>query len=343
MTFQNEGLVKRITSCFLLLLLLLSVAACNEGSNEPDSQPLTAVRYQMGWVHEYSSAGFYAAEKNGHFTEQGVAVTLVEGGFGENGYIDPVEQLVMGKAEFTSLPATRLLEARAEGAPIVAIAAQIQRSPSVLMSRAEKNIVRPSDLRGKRVTVSDGGARALFEALLAAQNIDLSEVDIISRSDFGIDSIIEDEVDVLSGWIINEGVLMQEAGLEPNFILPGDYGIEAYSALVVVTESMVIEQPEVIEGFLRALFQGHQDIIDNPEQAIDYTLMYDGSLEREGQMRRLQKMLPLIKPAGRMIGDMDSEVWSRSYQIFLEAGLLSEAVDLETAYTPAFIEQIYSE
>ncbi len=333
----------KILTLMAIILITVNLAACN-GSTTTESvtEAKTSVRYQMGWTHEYSAAGFYAADKNGHFSEQNLDVTLIEGGFGEQGYIDPLTNLMNEEAEFTSISATRLLQARAEGQPVVAIAATLQRSPLVLMSRTEKNIIRPSDLRGKRVTVSDGGARALYEALLGAQGIDLAEVETISRTDFGIDPLLNDEVDVLAGWIINEGILMEEAGLEPNFIIPSDYGIDAYNSLIVTTEKMITEQPDIVEGFLQAVILGHQDVVDNPEQAIDLILTYDDSLIRADQQPRLQAMIPLIKPAGSLIGDMKPEIWALSHQILFEHGVLNQPVDVEAIYTLTFIESVHA-
>jgi NitT/TauT family transport system substrate-binding protein len=140
----------------------------------------------MAWVHEYSSAGYYAAEHNGHFAAQNLEVRLQEGGFNEQGYINPVAKVLAGEADFGSTSASSLLLARAEGKPIEAIAAVLQRSPFALISLAENNIVHPSDLVGKRVAVSDADA-AIYQALLTSQGIDLSQVKTIPRTSFGID------------------------------------------------------------------------------------------------------------------------------------------------------------
>lgn len=328
----------------LMIMFSLMLTACSQPvANEPAAAPKTQLRFQMGWIKDYSFAGFAAAERNGHFAEQGLEVTFIDGGFGEQGYIDPMSRVLAGEADLSSVSISDLLTARADGKPVVGVGSTLQRSPNVIISRAEDNIVRPWDLRGKRVAVTDGGARAIYEALIASQGIDLAEIDTIPRVDYGIDPLLNGEVDALWGWITNEGVLMQEANVEANFILPSDYGIDTYTGVVFTTETMLAEQPEVIERFLRAVFQGHQDVLDNPQQALDFVLDYNDSLVRDEQERRLQAFLPLIKPPGTFIGQMRPELWQLVYQITLDQGLLSAPVDPEAAYTSAVVEKIYGE
>jgi NitT/TauT family transport system substrate-binding protein len=341
---------KSISRMSLMIVFLFLLAACSQTAasapsldGAPAAVPKTKLRFQLGWIQDYSFAGFAAAERNGHFAEQGLEVTFIEGGFNEQGYIDPVSRVLAGEADLSNVSISDLLAARAAGKPVVAVGSSLQRSPNVIISRAEDNIVRPSDLRGKRVAVTDGGARAIYEALILSQGIDLADIDTIPRVDFGIDPLLKGEVDALWGWITNEGVLIQEANVEANFILPSDYGIDTYPGLIFTTETMLAEQPEVIERFLRAMIQGHQDVLDDPQQALGFVLDYNKKLVREEQERRLQAFLPLIKPPGTVIGQMRPEVWQLMYQISLDHGLLSTPVELEAAYTLEFLEKIYSE
>ena len=344
MKFYNRRQSKMWSVVLIMIVFILMLTACSQfGGAEPAAAPKTPVRLQLGWVKDYSFAGFAAAEQNGHFADQGLEVTLIEGGFGEQGFIDPVRQVLDGDADFGVVDLSAILAARAAGEPIVAIAATLQRSPTALITRAEDNIIRPSDLRDKRVSVADGGGRAVFETLMSSQDIDPAEIDIISRQDFGIDPLLNSEVDALWGWITNEGVLMEEANVEANVIFPSDYGFDIYTGLLFTTETMLEEQPEVIERFLRAFIEGHQDVLDDPQQALGYVLDANESLVSEEQDRRLQAFLPLIKPPGTVIGQMRPEIWQLVYQITLDNDLLSTSVDLEAAYTSEFIEKIYGE
>ncbi len=337
--FQTKSLILAIT---LFIIGAWALVACNADTNTQASAP-EKVTFQMAWVHDYSASGYYATVHNGHFAEQNLEVDIKKGGFTDDGRISPTAEVLAGNADFGATSASGLLTARSEGKPIVAVAAITQRSPFALISLAEKNIARPSDLLGQRVSVQAGGSNALYNALLSSQNIDPAKVNTVPRTTFGIDSLVNGKVDVLGGWIINEGILVQEAGLEPNFILPSDYGIDTYQSLIFTTETMIAERPDLVERFVRAVIQGHQDVADKPQQAVEFTLTYDDSLVSEEQERRLQAWLPLMNPAGSPIGMMQSKIWELTHQILLAEGILEKEVDIEAAYTLTFLEKVYGE
>jgi NitT/TauT family transport system substrate-binding protein len=321
---------------------VLFLTACAGNAQPTPTVTKDTINYQMGWVHEYSSAPFYMAVANGHYAKENLDVTLGVGGFGESGYIDPVEQVVSGAADFSEASVFALLEARAQGKPIVAIATLNQRSPFAVISLAETGIVRPQDLAGKTVAIAAGGAELELDALLRSQTIDASTLNVVERTTFGIDPLVNGEVDAFGGWIINEGVALEESGAEPSFLLLSDYGIDTYDLLIFTTEDMVANHPEKVERFLRATLAGLQDTIDDPEKAIDVTLTYDKALVRDEQLRRLQAFIPLIQPAGTKIGTMQPEIWEFNYQVMLDGAMLTEAQDVTKAYTSAFLDKIYS-
>jgi NitT/TauT family transport system substrate-binding protein len=332
--------VKRIALLSLTLVFSFVLAACGAATT-PTQTPPTAIKYQMGWTHDYSSAGFYDAEKNGHFAEQNLNVTLIQGGYGDSGFIAPIPQLLNGSADFTLVSVSDLLEARANGQPIVAIATLNQRSPSALLSLPDSNITRPADLIGKTVALNAGGAMRDFQSLLISQNIDPASVNVVERTTFDVQPLLNHDVDVLGGWIINEAVALREAGQEPNVMLLSDYGIDSYDLLVVTTEDMVKNKPDVVQRFLRATLAGWADVVSDPDKSAGYVLTYNSTLDLAGQKRRIQALIPLINPAGSHIGMMQADVWQFDYQQLVDNGILTKPLDVNTAYTMTFLNQIY--
>lgn len=327
-----------IISVFLLIILAATAGLVS-------AQDADTVRLQLGWVHEYSAAGFYMAGTNGHYADANLNVELSEGGFGEAGYIDPMASLLNGESDFANSDILTLMQARAEGQPLVAIGSINQRSPSSIISLAEANIRTPEDLIGKTVAVADGGARLGLEALLGSVGIDLAEVNIVPRTGFGVDELVNGDVDALGGWIINEGVLLEEAGLESNIIVLSDYGVDTYNLLIVTTEDMIATNPDLVQRFLRATIQGHEDVVADPAKAAEVTVTFDPeTLDYEQQFNRVNAFLPLIKPAGGQVGVIVSEVFEYNHQMLLDAGVLEAPLDdLRAAYDLSFLEAIYGE
>jgi NitT/TauT family transport system substrate-binding protein len=329
---------------YLMALLVLIMTGCGAGAATPTSEPPTEVNFQMAWIHEYSSAGYYTAELNKHFADQHLNVILEPGGFvGPGGsYVEPIDEVVSGKVDFGSTSATSLLQARADGKPVVAISTVLQRNPTAIIFFDTSNIQQPKDLVGKTVAVSDGGARQLLEVLFTSQGIDPTTVNIVPRVDFGVDPLLNGDVDAMVGWITNEGVAVKEAGKEPSFMLFSDYGIPDYAALIFTTEDTIKNKPELVERFLRAVLAGWEDVVKTPEVATDDTLKYNDQLDRAQQLNRVQASIPLLQPARANIGAMDAASWEAIYKVLKDAGVITADIDVNTAFTTSFLDKIYA-
>lgn len=334
--------MSRIPLKIMLVLLAASLILSGCASNSSTPVPPTSINVQLAWTHDYSAAGFYSAEINGHFAEQNLKVNLISGGFVDGGYVEPVDEVLEGNGDFGAVSADALLEARESGKPIVAIANMIQRSPSAIISLTSSNIQTPQDLIGKTVAAAGGGATLRLNSMLKLQGIDPSEVNIIPRVTWGIDPLLNGEVDALVGWIINEGVQVREAEQEANFMLLSDYGVPDYSALIFTTEKMIQDKPEVVERFVRGFTAGLQDVIKDPQQAAEFTLRYNDTLVLDQQLRRIQASIPLVQPAQTQVAMMDTGTWESIYHDLSNAGVLDDTFDVEKAYTLNFLNKVYA-
>ncbi len=70
-----------VTLAAVMAVLLVAVAAAGCGGEKP----LTKVTLQLNWLHEAEFAGYYAAQAKGFYKDQGLDVTIVEGGPGAAG------------------------------------------------------------------------------------------------------------------------------------------------------------------------------------------------------------------------------------------------------------------
>ncbi len=331
----------RLTSLFLALALM--IVGCSPAAPTATPEPATPISFQMSWIHEYSAAGFYTAELNGHFASQNLKVTLEQGGFVDGRYIEPIDEVISGKGDFGLSSAAAILQARADGKPVVAISSVLQRSPTALIFLKTSNIHKPKDLIGKTVAVSEGGATQLLKVMLTSQGIDPKQVNIVPRTDFGVDPLINGTADALVGWIINEGVAVKEAGLEPDFMLLSDYGIADYATLIFTTEDTIKNRPQLVERFIRATIEGFTDVVKDTDNATTATLKYNNTLDRGQQLSRLQASIPLLQPSRARIGAMDKATWDIVYKVLRDANVITKDVDVNLAFTTSFLDLVYAQ
>ena len=127
----------------LVLIWLSTLFACTS-PQKPTPTPLTM---QLQWTHQAEFAGFYAAEANQYYADEGLAVTLVEGGPD----VDNIAPVVNGRAQFSIGSGEQLILARAAGKSLRAVATIYRRSPTVFFSLASSGITRPQDFAGKTI------------------------------------------------------------------------------------------------------------------------------------------------------------------------------------------------
>lgn len=327
-----------LVGVMVIVVMAFAVVGCNSANQSAvAARPATPVIVQLAWVNTVEYAGFYEAEEKGYYANENLAVKL-----NELGDTSPIDQIVAGKADFGLASADVLLSARAKGAPIIAIATVYQRSPVAFISLAEKNITRPQDLIGKKVLVHFGGTTGLvYRALLATQGIDSSKIEGVLRTDFSNKQLLDGEVDVMDAFITNQPVQLAQEGHQVNAILASDYGIDVYANVIFTSETTIANQPELVERFLRATVQGMQSAIQDPKGAAALAVARNTDLSLESETESMNRSLPLLNPAGGHPGTMRAEDWEITHQILLDQGILSEPLDVKTAYTMSFLEKVY--
>lgn len=331
--------------CIALLLLLLP-GGCGNTPVLPRSTSASRISVQLSWIHTIEFVGLYAAIKEGYYADANLDVQLHAGGFDKQGhFIDPVQQVIAGASDFGIGGADLILKARAQGQPVVAVAALYQRSPVVLISLAENNILRPRDLIGKRVTVqSSTEVDTAYRALLASQGIDHTQIHEIPQTNFTVEPLFNNETDVFPGFVTNEAVQARRRSETVHLMVLSDYAIELYSDVLFTTDTMIENHPDLVQAYVAATIRGLQWSVDNPEEAARYILdTYGSAMEPELQNIQQEGMLasvPLISPGGSPPGMMDPTAWDYAHQVLLDHGILKAPLDVSAAYTMRFLQQV---
>ena len=320
-----------------LMLGALALGACGSDKKEVKETPVSV---QLNWIDDHSFAGFYMAETNKHYADEKLKVDLQLAFDADGNYIDPRQAVASGQANFGIAEGGELLQARADGLPLVAIATIYQRHPLVLVSLVDKDIMEPKDLVGKRVQVSANNM-VIFLALLESQGIAPDELKISDRTDYTLQPLLDDETDVFDAWVTNEVPALIDGGHEINMIFASDYGVETYPNVIFTSEDMINNQPAVVEQFLRATLKGIQDALDDPQTGAKLAVDRDPTLDLKSQTEGMQRSIPLIVIAGSKPGLMTPEIWQITYQMLVDQNMLSAPLDVNQAYTLDFLNKIY--
>lgn len=215
---------------------------------EPDSQ---TVSLQLLWKHQFQFAGYYMAKEKGFYKEAGIDVDIRE----FDNTTDQVSDVLSGKSDF-AVGRSSLLIDKARGKDIVALFATYQQSPLMLLSKANRNINTPKDLKGRRIMMTQNAEQvAEVLAMLLQAGLRTSDYQYQQHS-FNLQDLIDDRTDAMGAYISNEPYQLQQQNIPYSIIHPADYGFDMYSDILFTSRNMVNEHPKLTHRFYEASIKG---------------------------------------------------------------------------------------
>lgn len=318
----------------LLLAAALLLAGCSAGAQETEGpRPVTLM---LNWTPNTHHAGIYAALENGWYAEAGLDVEILEPA--EAG----ADQAVgTGQAQFGISQAESLLPARAAGVPVVSIATLLPSNDSSLMTLAGDGISSPRDLEGK-VYGGYGGAleTELISRLVECDGGDPATVEFVEVGDVdylgGLEQDRFDAVWVFEGWDVLRAREVEGADVAS---IPFDEHLDCipdwYTPILVTSEDLIAEDPELVADFTQATARGYELAVSEPRQAADLLLEAVPELDRELVEASADYHAERF---GSPWGVQREEVWAEFATFVQEAGLTETEVDAGEAFTNQFLE-----
>ncbi|MGE4125434.1 MAG: transporter substrate-binding domain-containing protein [Pusillimonas sp.] len=242
----------------VLMMVLLPVAT------EVQARPLVI---QLKWLHQFQSAGLYAALEKGYFAQEGLDVVLRERDPSRN----MVTEVLDGAADY-GVADSILLMHYASGQPVVLVAAFLQHSAGAIMTMGNSGLVAPADLVGRRVAFYDNDSDGIdVLAMLSSQKVldqGLVRVPWAER----MERLESGQIDGVAVYLTNEPFVMAERGHKVNLITPRHFGIDLYGDMLFTSQTEAQQNPERVEAMRRAVIRGWHYALDHKEEIVDLIL-----------------------------------------------------------------------
>jgi PAS domain S-box-containing protein len=289
------------------------------------------IHIQLRWLPQFQFAGYYAALDQGYYRDEGLRVELHPG----SPEHQPVTEVAAGRAEY-GVGNSEVLYRRLQGDPLVALAAILQHSPSVLLTRADAGIRTVHDLIGKRVMLMSRRHDADFLTMLLNEGVSLDQLEIIPSS-FDIQDLVTGKVDAFNSYLTNEPYFLQQLGIPYEVISPQNYRVDFYSDILFTSEQELRHHPQRVAAVRRASLKGWRYAMDHPERMIEMLVEKYGVTKSRAHLRfEADELRKLMLPDLIKIGHMNPERWRHMAETFATAGLVETGTPLDGfIYDPA--------
>jgi NitT/TauT family transport system substrate-binding protein len=209
------------------------------------------ITVQLDWVAEPEHGAFYTAEALGFFRDEGLDVTLLQGG--PNTYA--LTKVATGQVQFAQSDSTNVLLAIQAGAPLVNVASIFQHDPSVLMTHVANPVKTWADLDGRSIM-----ARPEWAFLPYLRKKYGIQFQVIPQN-FDLGRLAVDPKFIQQGYYIAEPYYLAKQGVKLKFLHVWDTGFDSYTT-VVTSRDFARDNGPRIQAFLRALKRGWQAYIE---------------------------------------------------------------------------------
>lgn len=278
----------------------------------------------------------YVALDQGYFADEGLDVEIRHSPSGGH-----LQLLLESEVDFTTGSAGRVIQRRAEGLPVRAIALFGQRGDQGYVVRAESDISGPTDFAGRTVGFRMGIVPPELKAMLAS--VGLSEDDVeLQGVPFDVRPFIEGDVDVYPVYLNNEPDTIRREGMDIRLIDPHDFGVPTMGLTFLAREQTVKEDPELIERFLRASLRGVQYASENIDEAVAITLKYAEGADAEHQRFLLETELSNAH-RNDGIGRSSLEQWQALEELLRRFDVIETEVDVSLAFDGSFVDALYND
>jgi ABC-type nitrate/sulfonate/bicarbonate transport system substrate-binding protein len=278
----------------------LLLAGCGGG-------PPAKVSIQLNWLHEAEFAGYYVAHSKGFYEEQGLEVTILEGGPGF-----PARDKVMnGETTFSVTSFAEQRDLTAAGEPSVAVMSAFQIPPLTIFALENSDIRDPRDLAGKKVGVTTDYWRKILRQTLTAAGVDPAEVTEVKVEVNDLEKLYDGTVDAWLGYAQDEPIRATIAGHPVTNIFPADFGIGGYEGLVIATQSTIDSSPDMVRAFVKATEQGWRYAIENPDEAAQILTTWAKGTSLDFQKLAVRAVAPLVDTPQFPVGWIDSARWQQ--------------------------------
>lgn len=323
-----SSLIRKQTVAALLVCAVVSSGLAGSAA--------TRVRIALDWAPNTNHTGIFVADALGYFAAEGLQVEILE-----PSPVVSLQLVASGRAEFGISSQEYIMMARAEGTPVMSVAALYPHNTSGFAALRSANILSPTDFVGRRYGGWGSDLEAIMiETVMRDVGADPATVEVIAMGtlDFvtAAQAGLADFFWVYYGW---EGLHAALMGLEISYLPLSDLDpvLDYYTPVVASSQDYLDRAPDAARRFLGALARGYVFAAVSPDIAASILLSRAPELDSELVAASQRWLAERSVKDVALWGRQDDAVWERFAAWAVDHALVRRAVDVASAYTNAFL------
>ena len=282
---------------------------------------------QLDWLNQFQFAGYYMAKELGYYKNAGLDVEIKELTHDTN-----ILDVIPKKQADFAIGHSSILINKAKGDDFVALGAIYQESPMVLLTRADTTIRTISDLKNKKIMLTnDAKDMASIMAMLSSEGVTQKDIIVMPHS-FNLDDLIDKKTDAMASYISNEPLRLAEKGINYKIFNPKDYGFHFYGDILFTSFTYIKNNPQTTKDFYEATMKGWAYAFDNITQTAEVIYAHYNTqhktliqLIKEGESLKhlaYKKDLPL--------GYLDKDQLNDIIKVYKLLGMITKDIDCDS-------------
>src|ERR1700723_3708628 len=271
-------------------LALLAALAGGVGLAEP-CFAFDKVKFATNWLADPEAGGFFLAAGEGTYAQKGIHGAIIPRGPQSNGAL----MLLFGRIDFFMggdlIGDFMTAESKL---PLVAVAADFQKSPQILMSHPGVGLDKWEDLpKSNSVYLGAGSIKTFYAWLRLVYGF---KDEAVRPYNFNSAPFIHDKTAVQQGYVTSEPYEVEkQGGFRPNIFLLSDHGYSTYSTLIETRRDLIEKKPDLVQLFVDASAIGWYHYLygddskanekiktENPDITDDQIAFYSAQLKKKG-------------------------------------------------------------
>lgn len=317
--------------------LVLAVLAGGLAGGAKASRAATDLTYLLpAPANAIAFAPLMLAQHKNYYQDEGLNVRFVS----VKGGADVGKQLGAGNADLGGALGDTPIILRPNGIPIKGVALLGGGALHQLMTREDKGIRTPSDLKEKMLTVVAYQDTSFFAtlAVLGQAGLTRTDLDIQAAGPMGVWQLVA--AGKSDGMVAapEMGAFAEEEGVKLIWRSTGEY-FPGMAQAIMASEAKIKEDPETIRKFVRATLKALSDIRENPDEAaktyVEAVPTYKG---REALVKKvLGYYASHVYPGQSQLGEFDAQRVEALQNFYAENGIITQKSPVESLFTNEFV------